>query len=163
MDIDNRNRSWPKSLSLRSPAPQPNSAPSSPFTNRYIDFPAPLERNTTIGNDINYGNQNGIIENPELRLEEVQRINTNKGETGKKKSKTNILETEASGSQPYIYSLMNSRQQISLQGTKAFQSSAKRPSPKTTVKISRNIYKGKFLNCPNTKIWITITKYIVHQ
>ncbi|CAG87311.2 DEHA2D15136p [Debaryomyces hansenii CBS767] len=148
MDIDNRNRSWPKSLSLRSPAPQPNSAPSSPFTNRYIDFPALLERNTTIGNDINYGNQNGIIENPELRLEEVQRINTNKGETGKKKSKTNISETEASGSQPYIYSLMNSRQQISLQGTKAFQSSAKRPSPKNNSENLTQYLQGQILKSP---------------
>ena len=150
MDIDNRNRSWPKSLSLRSPAPQPNSAPSSPFTNRYIDFPAPLERNTTIGDDINYGNRNGInvIENPELRLEEVQRINTNKGGTGNKKSKTNILKTEASSSQPYMYSLMNSRLQVSLQGTKAFQSSVKRPIPKNNSENLTQDLQGQILKLP---------------
>lgn len=132
MDIDNRNRSWPKSLSLRSPAPQPNSAPSSPFTNRYFDFPVPIERNTTSRNDINYSNQNGVsvIENPVLRLEEVQHINTNKRGNNNKKSKTDIQEIETSGSQPYIYSLVNSQPQISYQGTRAFNSSTKRHSPK---------------------------------
>lgn len=150
MDIDNRNRTWLKSLSLRSPAPQPNSAPSSPFTNRYFDLTAPLERNTTIGNDINYGNQNGIdvIENPGLRLEEEQHLNTNKRGNSNKKSKTSIQETEASGSQPYMYSLMNSRPQSSFQGTKAFQSSTKRPSPKNNRENLTPGLQGQIVKLP---------------
>ncbi|CUM47695.1 uncharacterized protein AC631_01722 [Debaryomyces fabryi] len=135
MDIDNRNRSWPKSLSLRSPAPQPNSAPSSPIANRYFDFGSTLERNSMIRNDINYANESGIntIENhTEVGLENVQRMDTDTKGCKYKKSKSNVQEIGLGNSQQYIYSSVSSRPN-GFQGTKEFLSNAKRLSPNNNM------------------------------
>ena len=148
MDIDNKTRLWQKSLRLRLPAPQPNSAPSSPFTNRDFYIPAPIEGNTTIGHVIGYGNLNGVefIENPEIHLEELQHISTNKRGSNKIKPGINIQETEVSHSQPYT--LMNTRLQNSFQETKTFQSPAKRLSPESNQEHLTPELQGQIIKLP---------------
>lgn len=133
MDIDNRNRSWPKSLSLRSPAPQPNSAPSSPITNRYFDLGSTLEKTSIIGNDkgVNYANEShiNVIENPSrVGLENVERMDTIPKVNKHKKSRP-VQEIDNSSRQ-YDYSLMNSRPARGFQGTnEQFIPNSKRLGP----------------------------------
>lgn len=59
-NVQDINKPWPRALSLRSPAPQPNSAPSSPFmSNRFsFDFNTfPLERSASFSIMGPYPNQ----------------------------------------------------------------------------------------------------------